>query len=56
VVNIITIEMSRCTECGTEITIDNLKQGTRIECNACGIDLEVNGDGLIGLQLGPSEE
>jgi len=48
--------MARCTECGTEITIENLNQGTRVECHGCGIDLEVTDNGIIGLQLGPSEE
>jgi len=48
--------MARCTECGTEITIENLQQGERVECPGCGIDLEVTDNGLIGLQLGPSEE
>jgi len=48
--------MARCTECGTEITIENLNQGARVECPGCSIDLEVIDNGLVGLQLGPSEE
>ncbi|MBA7709744.1 hypothetical protein ES703_118667 [subsurface metagenome] len=48
--------MARCTECGTEIIIEKLNQGVRVECPDCGIDLEVTDNDLIGLQLGPSEE
>ena len=48
--------MARCTECWTEITIENLKQGERVECHGCGIDLEVTDNGIVALQLGPSEE
>lgn len=47
--------MLQCVECGTKIDIDN-KQGERIECDGCGIELEIVGDTLIGLQLGPPEE
>jgi len=48
--------MARCTECGTEITIENLKQRERVECPECGVEMEVINNGLVGLQLGPSEE
>ena len=47
--------MLKCVECGTIIQIDKL-EGERIECDCCGIELEISGDTLIGLQLGPSEE
>jgi len=50
------IEMTICTECGTEITIENLKQGERVECSECGVEMEVVNNDLVGLQLGPSEE
>ena len=50
------LKMPRCTECWTEINIENLKQ-ERVECHGCGIDLELTDKGsLIPLQLGPSEE
>jgi hypothetical protein len=47
--------MFKCVECGSRIDADILK-GERIECDACGIELEIVGNKLIGLQLGPSEE
>lgn len=47
--------MLRCVECGKKIHIDGI-QGKRIECDGCGIELEIAGNSLIGLQLGPSEE
>ncbi|MCK4415768.1 MAG: hypothetical protein KAU84_01315 [Thermoplasmatales archaeon] len=45
--------MLRCVECGSEI---NPEQGTIVDCPECGIELEIVGNTLIGLQLGPSEE
>jgi len=45
--------MLRCVECGSEI---NSEQGTIVDCPECGIELEIVGNTLIGLQLGPSEE
>ncbi len=47
--------MLKCVECGTRIHIDSV-QGERIECDGCGIELELVGNTLIGLQLGPPEE
>ena len=47
--------MLQCVECGTRIHIDGI-QGERIECDGCGIELELVGNTLIGLQLGPPEE
>lgn len=48
--------MYRCDECGTKITLTNPIKGTIIECDICGIDLEVAENTLLTLQLGPSEE
>ena len=48
--------MYRCDECGTKINLTNPIMGTIIECDICGIDLEVAENTLISLQLGPSEE
>lgn len=47
--------MFRCVECGRRIDID-ATEGERIECGCCGIELEIVGNSLVGLQLGPSEE
>ena len=47
--------MAQCVECGKRIDIDG-KQSGRVECEGCGIELEIVGNSLIGLQLGPSEE
>jgi lysine biosynthesis protein LysW len=48
--------MFRCNECGTEIVINNPIEGTIVECDICGIELEVSGNILLSRQLGPSEE
>ena len=47
--------MFECVECGTKINLDDI-EGERIECHCCGIELEIVGDTIRGLQLGPSEE
>lgn len=47
--------MLQCVECGNKIHINELK-AERIECDGCGIELEIVDNTLIGLQLGPSEE
>ena len=46
--------MHQCVECGT--LIHDIEQEGRIECHACGIELEIIDDRIVGLQLGPSEE
>jgi len=48
--------MFNCVECGTRIELTNPDQGTIVDCPGCGIDLELVGSKLVGLQLGPSEE
>ena len=48
--------MFKCVECGTRIELTNPEQGTTVDCPGCGIDLELVGSKLVGLQLGPSEE
>jgi len=48
--------MFRCNECGTKINLTNPKKGDRVECDLCGIELEVAERTLLRLQLGPSEE
>jgi len=48
--------MFECYECKTKIDLINPDQGTIVDCPGCGIDLELVGERLIGLQLGPSEE
>ena len=48
--------MFRCVECGTLIRNSNLHYNERIECEECGIELELVNRMIIGLQLGPSEE
>lgn len=45
-----------CNECGSRINLTNIDQGMTIECEICGIELELHEDNLISLQLGPSEE
>ena len=47
--------MLHCVECGNKINIDGI-QGERVECEGCGIELEIVDNSLIGLQLGPQEE
>lgn len=47
--------MFKCVECGRRIDIDGAK-GERVECVGCGIELEIVGNSLVGLQLGPPEE
>jgi lysine biosynthesis protein LysW len=47
--------MLQCVECGSRINTENM-DGERIECDACGIELEIVDNILIGLQLGPPEE
>ena len=47
--------MLQSVECGTIIHTDE-SEGERIECDGCGIELEISGNTLIGLQLGPPEE
>jgi hypothetical protein len=47
--------MLQCVECGSRINDEDIN-GERIECDACGIELEMVENTLIGLQLGPSEE
>ena len=47
--------MIRCVECGTKLET-MLSDGKIIDCPECGIELEIIGDRIIGLQLGPSEE
>jgi hypothetical protein len=47
--------MFQCVECGSKILTNNI-QSVRIECECCGIELELVENTLIGLQLGPSEE
>lgn len=48
--------MFRCNECGTKINLTNPEQGTVVECDICGIELEVAENSLLSRQLGPSEE
>ena len=48
--------MFRCNECGTQIDVTNHKYGDVIECDLCGIELEIAEHALLRLQLGPSEE
>jgi len=48
--------MFECDECGTRIHLIKTEQGTIVDCPGCGIDLELVGSKLVGLQLGLSEE
>ena len=48
--------MFRCNECGTQINITNKEQGSIVECDLCGIELEIGEESLLSRQLGPSEE
>ena len=47
--------MLKCVECGRRIDIE-ATEGKRVECDGCGIELEIVDNSLIGLQLGPPEE
>jgi lysine biosynthesis protein LysW len=48
--------MFRCNECGSILDLIKPEQGTMVECDLCGIELEVDGNTLLSLHLGPSEE
>ena len=48
--------MFRCNECGTKIMLNNPENGRVVECDLCGIELEVSENILLSRQLGPSEE
>jgi len=45
-----------CVECGTNIDVENTNQPIIVDCPLCGTEMEVYGDNIIGLHLGPSEE
>ena len=44
-----------CIECGSRIHQDILK-GDKVECHACGIELELVDNPHMCFQPGPSEE
>ncbi len=48
--------MFECAECSTRIDLQNPEQGAVVDCPGCGTEMEVTGDHLVGLHLGPSEE
>ena len=48
--------MYMCVECGTIIDLDDSINQIIVDCPACGTELELFENNLIGLHLGPSEE
>jgi len=48
--------MLMCNECGSKIELNNLEENNIIECQECGIELELIDNCLRNLQLGPNEE
>jgi hypothetical protein len=45
-----------CVECGTSIDFENPIEPIVVDCPLCGTEMEVHGNNIIGLHLGPSEE
>ena len=48
--------MYRCNECGTRIHLIKPQEGDIIECDICGVELELIENTLLSRQLGLSEE
>lgn len=48
--------MYTCVECSTRLNLINPESGTIVDCPGCGTEMEVSGNNLVGLHLGPSEE
>ncbi len=49
--------MTECPECAFNITLKNdVEQGELLECEECGVDLEVKGPAPFSLALAPEEE
>ena len=51
------ITMAECPECGAQIAEDtNYEEGEIIDCEDCGVELEVISDDPLDLALAPEEE
>jgi alpha-aminoadipate carrier protein LysW len=51
------IEMAECPECGANVLDDaSYEEGEIIECEDCGLELEVVGVEPLELSLAPEEE
>jgi alpha-aminoadipate/glutamate carrier protein LysW len=50
--------MAECPECGAEISSENAtyEEGEIIDCEDCGVELEVISDDPLELALAPEEE
>jgi alpha-aminoadipate carrier protein LysW len=49
--------MAECPECGAEISEnDTYEEGEIIDCEDCGVELEVISDDPLELALAPEEE
>lgn len=50
-------KMAECPECGAEISEDETyEEGEIIDCEDCGVELEVISDDPLELALAPEEE
>ncbi len=50
--------MATCPECDFEIDVDeyNVEKGDTLECDNCGVTLEVTGSSPIELEVVPDDE
>jgi alpha-aminoadipate/glutamate carrier protein LysW len=50
------MKMAECPECGADVSADKVEQGEILNCQDCGVELEVTNVNPIMLQLAPKEE
>lgn len=48
--------MTECTECGAEISQNNLEEGEILSCQDCGTELEVIGINPLAVKKAPTEQ
>ncbi len=48
--------MAECPECGAELNMSDVVQGEIIQCEDCGVELEVVSLDPLKLELAPEEE
>lgn len=47
---------TECIECGAELTLEDVVEGEIVQCEECGVELEVLGVNPVALGLAPEEE
>jgi alpha-aminoadipate carrier protein LysW len=51
------LKMAECPECGAEISVEGAyEEGEIIDCEDCGVELEVISEDPLELALAPEEE